>query len=351
MLTSGGTLIKNTPPCLIIAEVAQAHDGSLGMAHAFIDAAARAGADAIKFQTHITAAESTPSEPWRVKFSYQDATRYDYWQRMEFTEEQWHGLKGHAEKRGLKFLSSPFSLEAVELLERVGVAAWKIASGEVNNTAMFERIGTTGLPVLLSTGMSSLSEIDAAVAQVKAYKLPLTVLQCTTMYPTPPEKIGLNLIPFFRERYNCSVGLSDHSGTIYPGLAAAVLGSEVLEVHLTLSREAFGPDVPASVTTAELAQLVNGIRFIERMRANPVDKEVMAHELAPVRDLFTKSLVARMDLPGGTVLKGEHLAIKKPGTGIPANRLAEVIGKRLRRTVKVDELLYEQDLAQADLEL
>jgi N-acetylneuraminate synthase len=333
---------------MIIAEVAQAHDGSLGMAHAFIDAAARAGADAIKFQTHIASAESTPGEPWRVKFSYQDVTRYDYWKRMGFDEAHWHGLKKHADERGLKFLSSPFSVEAVELLERVGVAAWKIASGEVSNAPMFERIAATGLPVLLSSGMSSLAEIDAAVALVKERGLPLTVLQCTSMYPTPPEKIGLNLIPFFRERYDCAVGLSDHSGTIYAGLAAAAIGIDVLEVHITLSREAFGPDVPASVTTTELAEMVKGIRFIETMNANPVDKEMMAQELAPLRDLFTKSLVVRLDLPAGTVLTTEHLAIKKPGTGIPAKRLNEVVGKRLRRAVTADELLQEQDLAEED---
>jgi N,N'-diacetyllegionaminate synthase len=199
--------------------------------------------------------------------------------------------------------------------------------------------------------MSSLREIDAAVAQVKNYNLPLTVLQCTSMYPTPPEKIGLNLIPFFRERYGCAVGLSDHSGTIFAGLAAATLGIEVLEVHLTLSREAFGPDVPASITTAELAQLVQGIRFIEKMKANPVDKETMAHELAPLRDLFTKSLVGRLDLPAGTVLRAEHLALKKPGTGIPANRLPDMVGKCLRRAIKADELLQEQDLLVEEVNL
>ena len=123
--------VGTSQACYIVAEMAQAHDGSLGTAHAYIDAIAKAGADAIKFQTHIAAAESTPSEPWRVKFSPQDATRYDYWKRMEFTEKQWHGLKKHADERGLKFLSSPFSVEAVELLTRVGVAAWKVASGEV----------------------------------------------------------------------------------------------------------------------------------------------------------------------------------------------------------------------------
>ena len=331
--------------CLIIAEVAQAHDGSLGMAHAFIDASARAGADAIKFQTHIAAAESTRGEPWRVKFSPQDETRYDYWRRMEFTEAQWHGLKQHADERDLYFLSSPFSVEAVELLDRVGVAAWKIASGEVCNSPMFERMAAAKLPVLLSTGMSPLSEIDAVVKQVKLKDLPLAVLQCTSMYPTPPEKIGLNMIPFFRERYGCLVGLSDHSGTIYAGLAAAVLGIEVLEIHLTLSREAFGPDVPASVTTGELAQLVEGIRFIETIMANPADKEAMAQELAPLRDLFTKSIVVQTDLPEGTALLAAHLTGKKPGTGIPVSHLPSVVGRRLRRSVKADELLQEQDLA------
>jgi len=330
--------------CLVVGEVAQTHDGSLGMAHAFIDAIANAGADAVKFQTHIAAVESTLGEPWRVKFSPQDTTRYDYWKRMEFTEEQWHGLKRHAEERGLKFLSSPFSVEAMELLTRVGVAAWKVASGEVSNVPMFERMAATGLPILLSTGMSPLSEIDAAVEQVKARELPLTVLQCTSAYPCPPEKVGLNLIPFFRERYRCAVGLSDHSGTIYPGLAAATLGIEVVEVHVTLSREMFGPDVPASVTTSELRQLVEGVRFIERMKAHPVDKDAMAQEMAPLRDLFTKSVVARVDLPAGTVLGEEHLTVKKPGTGIPANRLHKVVGKRLQRPVKANELLQEQDL-------
>ena len=329
---------------LIIAEIGQAHEGSLGMAHAYIDAVANAGVDAVKFQTHIADAESTPGEPWRVKFSPQDATRYDYWKRMEFTEEQWKGLKKHAEERGLMFLSSPFSLEAVELLIRVGVSAWKIASGEVNNTIMFERIAETGLPILLSTGMSPLSEIDAAVQRIQARGIPLTVLQCTSMYPTPPEKVGLNLIPFFRERYGCKVGLSDHSGTIYAGLAAATIGIDVLEVHVTFSREMFGPDVPASVTTTELRKLVEGIRFIEKMRANPVDKDHIAEELAQMRQLFTKSVVYLVDLPAGTILRREHLTVKKPGTGIPPNRLPELIGRKLIRNVKANEFVQEDDL-------
>jgi N-acetylneuraminate synthase len=335
---------SNGQRCLIVAEVGQAHDGSLGLAHAFIDAIAAAGADGVKFQTHIAAAESTPREPWRVKFSTQDATRYEYWKRMEFTEEQWHDLKRHAGEKGLQFFSSPFSIEAVELLKRVGVAGWKVASGEVSNTPMLVRMVATGLPILLSTGMSPLAEIDAAVEQVKKRGLPLTVLQCTSAYPCPPEKVGLNLLKCFRDRYDCEVGLSDHSGTIYPGLAAATLGVKVIEVHVTLSREMFGPDVVASVTTSELRQLVEGVRFIEKMTRQPLDKDGMAAEMASQRNLFTKSVVAKVDLPAGTVIKAEHLTAKKPGTGIPADRLHELIGCTLRHSIRADELISESDV-------
>ena len=337
-------MIGESQPCAIIAEVAQAHDGSLGTAHAFIDAVAEAGATAIKFQTHIAAAESTPGEPWRVKFSPQDETRYDYWKRMEFSEAQWHGLKRHADERGLAFLSSPFSFEAVDLLARVGVAAWKVASGEVTNTPLFDRMAEAGLPFLLSTGMSTLAEIDAAVEHVRARGLPITVFQCTSLYPTPPEKVGLNLIPFFQDRYGGPVGLSDHSGTIYPGLAAVALGAKAAEVHVTMSRAAFGPDVSSSLTLPELAQLVEGIRFIETMQAHPLDKDAMAEELDAMRRLFTKSLVARADLAEGTVLTEAHLSIKKPGTGIPAAHLPAVIGRTLARAVQADEVLRESDL-------
>jgi len=336
---------ETVTPCEVVVEIAQSHDGSLGQAHALIDAVAGAGADAIKFQTHIAAAESTPAEPWRVKFSYQDVTRFEYWTRMEFTEEQWAGLKQHADERRLKFMSSPFSVEAVDLLTRVGVAAWKVASGEVSNVPMFERMAATGWPILLSTGMSPLSEIDDAVNRIKANGLPLTVLQCTSLYPTPPEKLGLNLIPFFRERYSSKVGLSDHSGTIYAGLAAVTLGASLIEVHVVFSREMFGPDVPVSLTTSELRQLVDGVRFIERALRHPVDKDEMAVQLREMRLLFTKSVVARVDLPAGTLLREEHLAAKKPGTGIPAAHIGEVIGRRLAHAVLADDLLRLEDFA------
>jgi len=333
-----------TSACQIIAEVAQAHDGSLGAAHAYIDAIAKAGADAVKFQTHIAAAESTAAEPWRVRFSLQDQTRYEYWRRTGFTEEQWAGLRKHADERGLLFLSSPFSVEAAQMLTRIGVAAWKIASGEISNVALFDYVASTGLPVLLSTGMSRLAEIDDAAQRIRSRGLPLTVMQCTSAYPCPAEKVGLNMLPFFRERYQSRVGLSDHSGKIYPGLAAATLGADVVEVHVTLSRECFGPDVPASLDTSELRDLVTGVRFIHQMLANPVKKDELAAEAEPLRAIFMKSVVARAALPAGTVLQPSDLTVKKPGFGIPPERLHELIGRTLRRDVDQDQLLQETDL-------
>jgi len=324
--------------------VAQAHDGSLGTAHAFIEAIANAGANAVKFQTHIASAESTPSEPWRVKFSRQDATRFDYWKRMEFSEEQWRGLREHAVERNLLFLSSPFSIEAVELLERVGVHAWKVASGEMSNRPLFERILGTPLPVILSSGMSSWAELDGAVKLVKHAGRDLTILQCTSVYPCPAEKLGLNLISELRTRYACKAGISDHSGKIFAGLAAAALGADVIEVHVTLSRDAFGPDVEASLTPAELRTLVEGSRFIRNAIENPVDKDNLAQELQPMRQLFTKSIVAAVDLPAGSTLEAKQLCLRKPGTGLPPSRLPEVVGRKLRRGVQAGTMVTEQDI-------
>lgn len=332
------------PGCMVIGEVAQAHDGSLGAAHSYIDAIAAAGADAVKFQTHIASAEGTPAEPWRVRFSKQDVTRQDYWRRTSFTEEQWAGLKKHADEKGLLFLSSPFSIEAAEMLTRLGMKAWKIASGEVNNGQLFDYVLSTGQPVLLSSGMSDTKELDEAVARVQRRNVPLTVMQCTSAYPCPPEKLGLNLMETFRQRYGTKVGLSDHSGKVYAGLAAAALGADVVEVHVTFSRECFGPDVPASLTTSELAQLTEGVKFIRTALANPKEKDSLAADAAGLRAIFTKSIVANSQLPAGRVLKESDLMVKKPGTGIAANRLHEVVGRVLKNPVEADHILQESDL-------
>jgi N-acetylneuraminate synthase len=330
-------------PCLLIAEIGQAHDGSLGTAQAYIDAAARAGADAVKFQTHIAAAESTPAEPFRVRFSPQDATRYDYWRRMEFTPAQWAGLAAHAGERGLMFLSSPFSLAAVELLQQVGVPAWKIGSGELTNLPLLKRVAMTKLPAILSTGMSTWREIDGAVQLLRDHQTPLAVLQCTSAYPCPPEKVGLNVLAQLRQRYSCPVGLSDHTGTIASGLVAVALGANVVEVHITFSRECFGPDVTSSLLIDELAQLARGIRFIESAMAHAIDKDALADEFAGMRQIFSKSIVAARRLAAGQRVTREDLAFKKPGTGIPAAQWERLIGRVLRRDIDADQLLADED--------
>jgi N,N'-diacetyllegionaminate synthase len=330
-------------PSFLIAEVAQAHDGSLGTAHAYIDAVAKTGADAIKFQTHIAAEESSELDTWRVKFSRQDATRYDYWKRMEFTAEQWAGLKQHAEEKGLVFLSSPFSLAAIDLLERLGVTAWKVASGEVTNRLFLDAMIATRKPVLVSSGMSYLEEMDATVALLKAAGSPVAVFQCTTAYPCPPEKIGLNQVSELMQRYDCPIGLSDHSGTSYPSLAAVTLGARLIEVHITFSREMFGPDVSASLTTDEFAKMVEGIRFIERMKASPMVKDASAEQMEPLRRMFGQSLVAATDLAAGTALTRDNLSCRKPGHGISAANLESVIGRTLKHAVKAAHFLSLDD--------
>lgn len=331
--------IGDGSPCFIIGEVAQAHDGSLGMAHAFIDAIASSGADAVKFQTHFAEAESTRGEPWRVKFSKQDESRFDYWKRMEFTEDQWIGLKEHAESKGLVFLSSPFSAKAVDMLNRLGMSAWKIPSGEVNNFYLLDLILKTRAPILLSSGMSTTEELDKVVAFCLDRSADLALFQCTTAYPCPPEKIGLNLLQEYKRRYDCPVGLSDHSSKVFSGLAAVAQGALLLEVHVTFSKDMFGPDVSSSLDFGEFSQLVQGVRYIEKIISNPVVKNDIAHELEPLKKLFTKSIVLNNDYPRGTILSSEHLDFKKPGTGIPAENVSVVIGKQLKIDVKKDTLI------------
>lgn len=343
-ITIGNKKIRTGLPCLIVAEVAQAHDGSLGTAHAYIDAAAEAGADAVKFQTHIADAESSPAEPFRVNFSYQDATRYEYWKRIEFTPTQWSALAKHADERGLIFLSSAFSEPAVELLERIGVPAWKVASGEIETKPLLKKMGETGKPLLLSTGLASWQQIDQAVSWFEEWNAPYALLQCTTAYPCLPEQWGLNVLGELRERYGCPVGYSDHSGCIAAGLAATTFGANLIEVHIVFSRDCFGPDVLASLTLKELKQLVEGVRAIEKALWNPVDKNAYADDSRDTLRLFSKSIVASRNLQGGTRLELQDITFRKPGHGIPAKDYEKLIGRRLKRSVACNDFIAEADI-------
>ena len=339
-----GHAIGPDHPAFLIAEVAQSHDGSLGLAHTFVDAAADAGADAVKFQTHIAASESTLDEPFRVKFSHQDASRYDYWKRIEFTPDQWAELSDHAQERGLIFLSSPFSLAAVALLEEIGMAAWKVGSGEITSHDLLRALAATGAPVLLSSGMSSFAEIAAAVDIVRNAGAPLAIFQCTTIYPTTLSEVGLNVVDELRRRFGCPVGFSDHSGTIYPGLAALAAGVDMLEVHITLGERMFGPDVPVSLTPERFRILRDARDAFLAMDRHPVDNDAMAERLAPMRALFTRSVAPAQSLSRGTTITAEMLTAKKPGTGIPVGDLRSLVGRRLARDVTAERLLRPEDL-------
>jgi len=329
----------------IIAEVAQAHDGSLGILHSYIDAIAETGVDAIKFQTHIAEAESSAKEPFRTNFSYEDATRYDYWKRMSFNKEQWIGIKEHCEEKGLQFLSSPFSIAAVDLLESIGISQYKIGSGEVTNFLMLERIAKTGKPIILSSGMSSYSELDSAIDIIRAHGNELSILQCTTSYPTPPERIGLNVISELKTRYpNFRVGLSEHTGRIATGIAAVALGAEILEFHAVFDRRMFGPDTASSLTIGEITDLVSSVRFLENSLSNPIDK----NDLSPyseLKSIFEKSIAVNKDLPEGHILSLEDLEAKKPANeGISARFFRDILGKAINKKLAKWSFLKREDI-------
>jgi N,N'-diacetyllegionaminate synthase len=323
---------------LVIAEAGMNHDGSLGNAIRMAEVAAECGADGVKFQLHDARAETTRAAPSPPYFRHE--SRWAYFERTAFTDEQWRTLNDACDRAGIEFLCSPFSLEALERLEALGVGRYKIGSGEVTNLALVRAAAATGKPVLLSSGMSSWAELDEAV---EAAGSDVTILQCTSAYPTPPERVGLNILADLRERYARPVGFSDHTLGPYAAYAAVALGAVVVEKHFTLSRQMYGPDAALAAEPAEFRRLVEGIREIERMLASPVDKD----DLEPVgemKQVFEKSVVAVADIPAGTVISGEMLAAKKPGTGIPARRLAEVIGRRARTDIPADSVLTEGDI-------
>ena len=339
-----GRQVGGGAPAYLIAEVAQAHDGSLGLAHRFIDAAKEAGADAVKFQTHFADEESTLDEEFRVKFSKQDETRFAYWKRMEFTEEQWAGLAGHAREIGIGFLSSAFSHRAVDLLERLDMPAWKIASGELSFDALLDRMAATGKPMLMSTGMSGYAEIEAMLGKLRGAGVPVAVLQCTSRYPTSLTEVGLNVIDELRERFACPAGLSDHSGVVFPALLALAKGADIVEAHITLNRRMFGPDVSSSLIVEEYAQVRAARDAFATMEAHPVDKDAMAVALADMRKLFQKSVAVVRPLAAATVLTRDMLTAKKPAKGIPASEIDRLVGKRLKRSATPDRVLNWEDI-------
>jgi N,N'-diacetyllegionaminate synthase len=328
----------------LIAEIGQAHDGSLGILHSYIDALAETGIPTIKFQVHIAEAESSEFETFRIPFSYVDKTRKDYWKRMEFSKEQWKEIKNHCEEKKLEFLATPFSIAALELLEELNVSRYKIGSGNITDLLLIDRIAATKKPVILSSGMSDWNELEISINHIKKYHSDISIMQCTTVYPCPPEELGLGLIAEMKSRFNLPVGFSDHSGNIYAGVAAVALGAEMLEFHVCFDKRMFGPDAKASLTIDEVKQLADAIIYIERA-IRQSDLKNNASRFVDLKMNFGKSLAVNKVLMKGHIIKLEDLESKKPqGQGISSAEFEKLIGKVLLRDLSKYDFINWSDV-------
>jgi N,N'-diacetyllegionaminate synthase len=240
------------------------------------------------------------------------------------------------------YISSPFSIEAVDLLLELGVDTIKIPSGEVSNLPLLDYIAKTSKKILLSSGMSSWEELDTAVNIFKGNN-ELVVLQCTSEYPCLPENSGINLMVEMRQRYNCNVGFSDHTLGIAVPIAAVAFGAKVIEKHFTLSKHMYGSDAKNSIEPAEFRQLVLEIRATEKAICHKIDKDEKINSLSTMKLIFEKSIVAKNDLNPGHIIQNEDLAFKKPGSGIPAKAYKSLIGKKLKTKVKANTLFKVSD--------
>ena len=333
--------MSTTPKPWIIAEVGSVHDGSFGNACKLIELSARCGANVVKFQTHVAEAETLESAPAPSYFKAEP--RLAYFKRTAFSRDQWRELKKIAHANQLGFMSSPFANEAVDLLEEIEVDIYKIASGEVTNTPLLERVAQTRRPVVLSSGMSDWSELDRAVEVLRAGGGDLTVMQCTSAYPCPVERAGINVIGEIAARYGVTTGFSDHTQTIAAPVSAVAAGATVIEKHITFSRAMYGSDAQFAMEPPEFEQYCKELRNAWAIAASPVDKADLG-KLRDMKQVFEKSIVTAVPVPQGQQITREHLAFKKPGTGIRADRLELVVGKRASRDLPKDHMLNEKDL-------
>lgn len=324
----------------IVAEVGSVHDGSIGNALKAVEAAAACGADVVKFQTHIADAETLADAPMPSYFKGEP--RMDYFRRTAFSMRQWQQIAEHCVEHAVRFLSSPFSLEAVDVLEAVGVEFYKIPSGEVNNIPLLERIAATGKRVYLSSGMSNWTELDRAVS-VLTKGGPLTVMQCSSAYPCAPERVGLNVMLEMRKRYGLPVGLSDHTLGYAACVSAAALGATVVEKHFTFSRLMYGSDARHGLEPDEFKAFCSHVKEAAIIRANPVDKDDLQDYL-DMKRIFEKSVVTAQTVQAGHSLQLADLAFKKPGDGIPAARYADLLGREVRHALPPDHKIGWEDL-------
>lgn len=339
MEIAGRRIGKNEPP-FVIAEVGINHEGEIEKALQMVDAAVDAGADCVKFQCHITEAEMVPTNMKPGEIS--DERLWDIIKRCELTEEEERRVKSYCEEKGIIYLCTPFSREASDRLDKMKVPAFKIGSGECNNYPLLDHIARKGKPIILSTGMNDLNSIRLSVDTIAKHDCPLMLMHCTSMYPTPYEKVRLGAIADLQSAFDLPVGLSDHSLGIYTCLGAVALGASALEKHFTVSRAWPGPDVPLSIEPQELAELVKGSRAIYQARGGA--KSILPEE-KPVIDFAYATVVTIAPVQEGEIFTLGNTWVKRPGTGaIPASRLQEIIGKQAARDIPSDVHVKKEDI-------
>jgi N-acetylneuraminate synthase len=335
-----GRKIGPAHPPFVVAEAGINHEGSLEKALQLVAAAAEAKADCVKFQCHITEKEMIPTDMRPGKISKEKL--WDIIKRCELTEEEERGVKKECEKRGILYMCTPFSREAADRLYDMGVSSFKIGSGECNNIPLLEHIARMGKPTILSTGMNDLSSIRRSVRVFKRARVPLMLMHCTSMYPTPYSKVRLGAIKELEKAFDLPVGLSDHSLGIYTCLGAAALGACAFEKHFTITRTWPGPDVPISIEPQELAELVKGAKAVFEARGG--HKDVLPEE-KPVIDFAYASVVTLAPVKAGQQFSLSNLWVKRPGTGkILAGDFKKVLGKKAARDLAADRQLTPSDI-------
>jgi len=321
---------------MIIAEIGSVHDGDISKALALVKSASCSGADVIKFQMHIAEEETLINAPSPSYFKKEK--RFDYFKRTAFSLKDWKKIKKLCEKLGKEFLCSPFSEKAVDYLESLNVKKYKVPSGELTNISLLEKIKKTKKHIILSTGMSSWDEIDIATNILKKN---FSILQCSSIYPCPLEKVGINVIHELKKKYKCPVGFSDHTLGYSAAFAAASNGASIIEKHFTLSRNMYGSDAKNSMEPKEFLFLVKNIREIWKIIDHPIDKNNLK-EYQDMKKIFEKSVVASRDLKANSFLRKKDIAFKKPGTGIRALYFKNLIGKKLNTSIKKNSLLAKK---------
>lgn len=331
-------------PPLVMAEVGINHEGSFDKAIQLVDAAKDAGAELVKFQCHITEKEMVPTDMKPGKIS--DERLWDIIKRCELNEEEERKVQAYCKQKGLIYLSTPFSREAADRLHAMGVPAFKIGSGECNNYPLLDHIARMGKPMILSTGMNDLPAIKKAVATVRRHKVPLALMHCTSMYPTPYEKVRLGGVPDLMKNFpGLPIGLSDHSMGIWTCLGAVALGASLLEKHFTILRSWPGPDTKISIEPGELRDLVQGSKAVWLARGG---KKTILPEEKPVIDFAYATVVSIAPIRKGDKLSRENIWVKRPGVGpFKADRFQSLLGKRAARDIPADVHITPKDLAGA----